>query len=197
MTTPPEQPAPNEPTDPGGWASIPPATPDERPSHGRTWLAHGATAFAALIVGVTIGASGGSGGSARADGKGEASAEPQPTVTVTVTASVTATPAAQPAPTMTMTETVTATPEPTKEAGPATRFAGNGEYLVGEDIKPGTYKTDGPAGSFGCYWERAKDSSGEFDSIIANNNLAGPGRVTLRKGEVFKTTRCQEWQSAS
>ncbi|MET7921558.1 hypothetical protein ABZU45_38255 [Streptomyces avermitilis] len=49
-------------------------------------------------------------------------------------------------------------------------------------------------GRFGCYWERAKDAGGEFGSIIANNNLEGPGRVTLNSGEYFKTNRCQEWK---
>ncbi|WP_406385246.1 hypothetical protein [Streptomyces sp. NBC_01618] len=43
-------------------------------------------------------------------------------------------------------------------------------------------------------WERAKDASGEFGSIIANNNLNGPGCVTLNKGEYFKTNRCAEWK---
>ncbi|MFE0509280.1 hypothetical protein [Streptomyces sp. NPDC058964] len=58
----------------------------------------------------------------------------------------------------------------------------------------GTYKTAGPDDEWGCYWERAKDASGEFGSIIANNNLDGPGRVPLNSGEYFKTNRCQEWK---
>lgn len=57
---------------------------------------------------------------------------------------------------------------------------GDGQYLVGEDTKPGTYKTD-------------KDASGEFDAIIANENLQGQGRVTVNKGEYFETKGCQEW----
>jgi hypothetical protein len=89
---------------------------------------------------------------------------------------------------------VTAKPKKTKKPGPATSFSGEGEYVVGEDIKAGTYKTAGPDGGFGCYWERAKNASGEFASIIANNNLNGPGRVTLNSGEYFKTNRCQAWQ---
>ncbi|MFE7759751.1 hypothetical protein [Streptomyces sp. NPDC057429] len=60
-------------------------------------------------------------------------------------------------------------------------------------MKAGTYKTAGPAGSFGCYWERASNAGGEFDAIIANGNLDGSGRVTVNEGEVFKSTRCQEW----
>ncbi|MGW5846677.1 hypothetical protein ACWFQ8_01720 [Streptomyces sp. NPDC055254] len=203
MTTPPDEPAPDEATVSdtanGGWAPIAPVNPDDRAARRRTWLTHGATAAVALFVGGVFasGIATGADADERTDGKEESTAAAQPTVTVTVTATktVTATPTAQPAPTVVVTETTTAAPEPSEEEGPASRFAGSGEYLVGEDIKPGTYKTDGPAGSFSCYWERAKDSSGEFDSIITNNNLDGPGRVTLRKGEIFKTSRCQEWQS--
>lgn len=58
---------------------------------------------------------------------------------------------------------LTAKPKKTKAPGPATGFSGEGEYLVGED---GT----GPEDEFGCYWERAKDASGEF------------------------ANRCQEWK---
>ncbi|MFF0461902.1 hypothetical protein [Streptomyces mexicanus] len=159
-----------------------------RPDRSRKrWLKYGAVALVSLIVGVGIGSSGGSAdtGKEAADAK----AAPRPTVTVTKTAD-----AAAPKPAPTVTETVTAKPKQTEEAGPADGFSGEGEYVVGEDIKPGTYKTAGPEGEFGCYWERAKDASGELDSIIANNNLQGPGRVTLNKGEYFKTNRCQEWK---
>ncbi|MEV7108634.1 hypothetical protein [Streptomyces atroolivaceus] len=59
-------------------------------------------------------------------------------------------------------------------------------------MKAGTYKTSGPEGSLGCYWERASNAGVEFDAIIAH--LDGSGRVTVNKGEVFKSTRCQEWK---
>ncbi|SCZ16623.1 hypothetical protein SAMN02745898_11829 [Streptomyces sp. 136MFCol5.1] len=36
----------------------------------------------------------------------------------------------------------------------------------------------GSDGSFGCYWARLKNASGEFDAIIAKNNLEGQGWVT-------------------
>ncbi|NUV60431.1 hypothetical protein G6W55_12125 [Streptomyces sp. CAI-85] len=148
-------------------------------------MKYAATAAVALFVGVGIGAGG---GESEPGGTTDAKAAPQPTVTVTETAPGKAAPAP------TVTETVTARPKKTEAAGPATTFSGEGEYLVGEDIKPGTYKTAGPEGEFGCYWERAKDASGEFEAIIANNNLEGPGRVTLNKGEYFKTNRCGEWK---
>ncbi|KUO06167.1 hypothetical protein AQJ67_03185 [Streptomyces caeruleatus] len=151
-------------------------------------MKYGAVALVSLFIGVGIGNSSGSAETGRdtADTK----AEPRPTVTVTETAEAEA---AAPAPTVTVTKTVNAKPKKTKEPGPATSFSGEGEYLVGEDIKAGTYKTVGPDSEFGCYWERAKDASGEFGSIIANNNLNGPGRVTLNNGEYFKTNRCRQW----
>ncbi|MFE3110601.1 hypothetical protein [Kitasatospora indigofera] len=119
---------------------------------------------------------------------------PAPTVTVTVTQTVAA--AAAPA----VTVTAAAAPaEPAKEPAPAPgdSFAGSGTYLVGDDIQPGTYKTAGPGSLGHCYWERDKDSSGGFDSIIANDNLTGQGVVTIKSSDkVFKTTGCQAWVKA-
>ncbi|TWG06952.1 hypothetical protein FHX80_115452 [Streptomyces brevispora] len=190
MSTPNYQnPGPYQAPHPG--AAVPPALPPRKPSRAKSWLTHGAAAFVALFIGVGIGASGGS-GTEQGDAKASGSAKPGPTVTVTGADK------ARPAPTVT--KTVTAKPKPpkkTQDPGPATVFDGDGEYLVGEDIQAGTYRTAGADGSFGCYWERAKNASGEFDSIIANNNLKGPGRVTLNKGEYFKTNRCQEWKRTS
>ncbi|MEU8852196.1 hypothetical protein AB0C70_39610 [Streptomyces sp. NPDC048564] len=79
-------------------------------------------------------------------------------------------------------------------AGPLTSID-QGTYLVGEDVKAGSYKTSGPSSSM-CYWSRNKDDSGEFGSIIANDILQGPGRVTLSKGEVFETNGCETWELA-
>jgi hypothetical protein len=157
-----------------------------QPARGRRrWLKYGAVALISLSIGAGIGTRGGSAETGEATAA-DTKAGPRPTVTVTETAEADA----KPAPTVT--ETVTAKPKKTKKPGPATRFSGEGEFVVGEDIKPGTYKTAGPEGGFGCYWERAENASGEFDAIIANNNLNGPGRVTLNSGEYFQTNRCQE-----
>ncbi|MER6348039.1 hypothetical protein ACWC10_19425 [Streptomyces sp. NPDC001595] len=153
----------------------------------RRWVKYGTVALVSLFVGVGIGS--GNGSAETGEKEAGTGAAPRPTVTVTETAE-----AAAPEPAPTVTETVTARPKKTRAPGPATSFCGEGEYLVGEDIKAGTYKTSGPEDEWGCYWERAKDASGEFGSIIANNNLQGPGRVTLNAGEYFKTNRCQEWK---
>ncbi|MBT2526005.1 hypothetical protein J7E91_11275 [Streptomyces sp. ISL-99] len=151
-------------------------------------MTHGGVALAALIVGTGIGSSGEAGADVTVS-----DAEPKPTVTMTETAEA----VPEPAVTVTETQTVTAKPKKpkrTKKPGPPESFGGDGEYLVGEDIAAGTYRTSGPDSEFGCYWARLRNASGEFDAIIANNNLNGPGRVTLNKGEYLKTERCQEWK---
>lgn len=180
MTTPTPQPSFGQPT-PGGWGHVPPvAPPAMKSSRRKAWFTHGAVALVALGLGA------GMGGGAKGDGNATA---PAPVATVTA-----APKAAAPAPTTTAARPTTPTPKPAATtAVAAPKVSGDGEYLVGQDIKSGTYKTEGPGDSALCYWERDKDSSGEFDSIIANNNLSGSGRVTLKKGEVFKTQGCQDW----
>lgn len=170
-----------------------PTGPARPPKQRGPWVKYGAVALVSLFIGVGIGNSG-DGSAASENAAADTKSAPGPTATVTETAQADGGGDAKPAPTVTETETVTAKPKKTKEPGPATSFSGEGEYVVGEDIKAGTYKTAGADGGFGCYWERAKDASGEFGSIIANNNLNGPGRVTLNTGEYFKTNRCQEWK---
>ncbi|MEU4149476.1 hypothetical protein [Streptomyces sp. NPDC026659] len=186
-----------------GWGTVPPqptphpfAQPPHQglpptgrtPSRRRVWLTHGATALIALIFGAAIGGGGESGDTANASGA-------LPAVTVTKTA------AAKPQPAVTVTETVKATvtakPKPVKKSGPPSSFSGEGQYLVGEDIQEGTYRTGGPEKDSiipNCYWARLKNASGEFDAIIANDNLQGQGRVTLNKWEYFKTSGCQDWK---
>jgi hypothetical protein len=95
-----------------------------------------------------------------------------------------------------VTQKATAAPKPAKKSGTAATVEGDGQYLVGEDMPAGTYKTAGPdKGGLidNCYWARARDASGEFEAIIANANLEGQGRVTLNKGEYFEIKGCREW----
>ena len=79
--------------------------------------------------------------------------------------------------------------------GPDTTM-GDGTYEVGVDIAAGRYKTAGPNRSAVfpyCYWERSKDDSGEFGSIISNDNIGGPGSVTVKKGEFVKLSGGCTW----
>lgn len=71
-----------------------------------------------------------------------------------------------------------------------------GTLLVGSDIQPGIYITAVPDDSFGCYWERLKDVSGEFDAIIANDNISPGGQVIVEikaSDGAFNSERCGRW----
>lgn len=98
-------------------------------------------------------------------------------------------------PTEKPTEKPSKTPAPTKEN--ASTIPGDGTFVVGTDIKAGTYKTAGPADSAipNCYWARLKGTSGAFEDILANGNTGGPATVTIRSGDAaFETSGCETWQ---
>jgi hypothetical protein len=69
---------------------------------------------------------------------------------------------------------------------------GEGDWAVGVDVQPGTYRTTGPV-SGDCYWEIDSDANG--DDIVANDIVTG-GRptVTLENGQYFTTNRCGDWR---
>ncbi|WP_327717543.1 hypothetical protein OG381_20700 [Streptomyces sp. NBC_00490] len=74
-------------------------------------------------------------------------------------------------------------------------FEGDGDFQVGPDIKPGTYRTSGNDDGM-CYWERAKDSSGEMDSLLANDNVTGTSYVTVKASDkLFKSSDCNDWEA--
>lgn len=76
--------------------------------------------------------------------------------------------------------------------GPASTIT-DGTYQVGVDMVAGRYKTNFQGSTGMCYWERSKDDSGQFTSIISNDNLQGPGSVTVKKGEFFKVSGGCTW----
>jgi hypothetical protein len=83
------------------------------------------------------------------------------------------------------TVTLPAAPPTTGAGGLKTEIA-DGTYLVGTDLEPGSYKTDGGGD---CYWGRYKDDSGS--NIIANDLTdGGPSRFTAKKGEYVEVSRC-------
>jgi hypothetical protein len=74
-------------------------------------------------------------------------------------------------------------------------FEGDGDFQVGSDIKPGTYRTTGNTDDM-CYWERAKDASGEVDSLLANDNVSGTAYVTVQATDkIFKSSGCNDWEA--
>jgi hypothetical protein len=70
-----------------------------------------------------------------------------------------------------------------------TKF-GQGTFIVGTDITPGTYKSS--LGST-CYWERLRNFGGNLSGIIANN-YGGKAVVTIRSSDKgFHSDRCGTW----
>ena len=66
-----------------------------------------------------------------------------------------------------------------------------GTYIVGRDIRPGTYR--GQAGDDimeSCYWARLRDVSGEMGSIIANDNAVGSFYVQVLESDFALKTSC-------
>ncbi|MEU8620187.1 hypothetical protein [Streptomyces sp. NPDC048623] len=73
---------------------------------------------------------------------------------------------------------------------------GDGDHEVGKDVKPGLYRSTGNGDDAGCYWERAKDSSGETDSILANDNVTGTSYVQVAATDkIFKSSGCKSWEA--
>lgn len=91
-------------------------------------------------------------------------------------------------------------PSATKAAPPAPPPAptiGEGTWLVGPDVTPGTYQATVPANSVNCYWERkGKDPS----DILENDNVKAGGRATVRilKSDwAFQSDGCGTWKKVS
>lgn len=77
----------------------------------------------------------------------------------------------------------------------AATIDGDGTYLVGADIEPGTYRS---AGTDTCYWARLSGTSGNFEEIIANNFGAGQQVVTIDPSDAaLETTMCGSWEKIS
>jgi hypothetical protein len=71
-----------------------------------------------------------------------------------------------------------------------TRF-GQGTFLVGVDIAPGTYRSRGGGG---CYWARLRAFTGALSAIIANDNASGSAIVTIKRTDRgFKSSGCGTW----
>lgn len=67
-----------------------------------------------------------------------------------------------------------------------------GTYIVGTDIRPGTYRS---SEADGCYWARLRGFSGELNDIITNDfRDGGQAIVTIKPSdEGFTTSGCGTW----
>lgn len=72
----------------------------------------------------------------------------------------------------------------------ANTIDGDGVYAVGDDIKAGTWKNAdrGP----NCYWSINSDPNGE--NIVSNGNGGGPQTLTVKKGQYLELMNdCGTW----
>ena len=69
---------------------------------------------------------------------------------------------------------------------------GSGDWVVGQDIAPGRYATDGTGGN--CYWERASGFTHNADEVITNDLQSGRAIVEIKASDVRFTSRdCGTW----
>jgi hypothetical protein len=69
---------------------------------------------------------------------------------------------------------------------------GEGKFIVGTDIAPGTWRSSASSG--GCYWERLSGFGGTFGDIIANNFSSSIEVVTIAPGDAgFESSGCGTW----
>ncbi|MFE6223371.1 MULTISPECIES: hypothetical protein [unclassified Streptomyces] len=140
----------------------------------RSWFARHKvlTAAGAVVVVVAVGAAMGGGGD-----EGGAEAKPSASASSAGKATEGGAPASK---------------APEKKAA---AIDGDGDFEVGADVKPGLYRSTGNKDAM-CYWERAKDASGEVDSILANDNVTGTAYVEIKKSDkFFKSTDCSAWEA--
>jgi hypothetical protein len=141
-----------------------------------------------IILACAMLAACGGGGSAKASSAGPTTT-PAPAKTVYITS---------PPITYTVTNTVTVTVHPvitkTVKVTPVPVSAiSEGVWLVGSDIKAGTYRTIDPVMG-DCYWEIGKPGT----TAIIDNDIVTGGRptVVLRSGQQFTTRDCGDWARA-
>lgn len=113
---------------------------------------------------------------------------------IVVTQTTTAHPSTTPAPKPT---TPAAKPAaPAKPAVVTVTISGDGTFAVGSQVKPGTYRAAVPADSYGCYWERLKGASGDFDEILANGDGDSGAQVVVTvksSDKFFHAEGCGTW----
>ncbi len=90
-------------------------------------------------------------------------------------------------------------------AEPSDQIPGNGVFLVGTDILPGTYRTEGPANPliliFGrvselstCSWSTHSTPAASTDDIVDTNTSMGPMSVVIPATvAAFQTMNCKLW----
>ena len=77
----------------------------------------------------------------------------------------------------------------------ANTISSDGTFVVGQDIKPGTYHTNGSgnAGANDCYYATLNSTDGSLTSIIANGNFDGPETMDLSGVYAFQVNGPCTW----
>lgn len=81
------------------------------------------------------------------------------------------------------------TPRPS--AGP---WTGEGAFLVGKDMRAGTYRSAGATEGF-CAWVVNKDQNQDAEVVAVGSasKASQPQRVTVKNGQVFESSGCLPW----
>jgi hypothetical protein len=70
---------------------------------------------------------------------------------------------------------------------------GDGVFIVGAEIEPGTYRTTGATGS--CYFARLRGFSASLSDIIANSfGNAAPVVTIAQSDQGFESSHCGVWE---
>lgn len=68
---------------------------------------------------------------------------------------------------------------------------GDGDFIVGTDIAPGTYRNSGQQG---CYYSRLRGFGHTLEDVISNDNTNAPAIVTIAASDKgFEAARCGTW----
>lgn len=91
-------------------------------------------------------------------------------------------------------------------AAPLDPIPGNGFFLVGPDIAPGLYHSDGTASAFGvwindiptqdsmCVWFTYSTPDANKDNVVATNISMGPMYANINSTvKAFESRNCQPW----
>ena len=89
-------------------------------------------------------------------------------------------------------ETVVPSTRPTAAPTGELHEFGDGTFVVGKDIQPGTYRARVP--SPGCYWARLSGFGGFAGDVIANEATGAPTVVTISASDTgFYSDMCGTW----
>ena len=80
------------------------------------------------------------------------------------------------------------TPTPTPAPEPAAKTYKSGIYKIGSDMPAGEYVLIGSGST--SYFEVDKDSTGQMDSILANDTFGKRSIITVADGQYLKLTGC-------